>query len=261
LNIALVRVSSLSQKDNTSLDHQKTKISQYCELNDIKLDLIIEEVESGGQETRKGLEQLRSLVEQGVVKRVIVLKIDRFSRDLFHGISWIRYLTDEMGIELISISEKIDNSISGRLMTQLLLSLAEYEKSTIVQRLRRGKEKRFSEGRRTCGNIPFGYQFDDNDLLVLNDNHKRTIRFIFRRWLQLADLTKTKRMLTVLDELRRKKYLWRGNKSFNKHQVKYLLKNSFYCGWMNVKGFGKSEHQYDTVISKKIFARVQISLA
>jgi site-specific DNA recombinase len=187
------------------------------------------------------------------------LKIDRFSRDLFHGISWIRYLTDEMGIELISISEKIDNSISGRLMTQLLLSLAEYEKSTIVQRLRRGKEKRFSEGRRTCGNIPFGYEYD-GEQLVLNDEKARTIRFIFRRWLQLTDLTKTKRMLTVLDELRRKKYLWRG-KFFNKHQVKYLLKNSFYCGWMNVKGFGQSEHQYDRVVSKQLFQKIQATFA
>jgi site-specific DNA recombinase len=260
LNIALVRVSSLSQKDNTSLDHQKTKIRQYCELNDIHLDLIIEEVESGGTETRKGLEQLRSLVEQGVVKRVIVLKIDRFSRDLFHGISWIRYLTDEMGIELISISEKIDNSISGRLMTQLLLSLAEYEKSTIVQRLRRGKEKRFSDGLRTCGNIPFGYEYQD-DQLVLNEEHERTIRFIFRRWKQLADVTKTMRMLTVLDELRLRKYLWKDGSPFNKHRVKYLLKNTVYCGQMKVKGFGKSQHQYPTVISKPYFDKVQATFA
>jgi site-specific DNA recombinase len=262
-NIGLIRVSSISQRDNTSLKNQRTKIQQYCNLQDIELHSIIEEVESGRTvKSRKGIEQLRTLVENGEVARVIVLKIDRLSRDLYQGISFIKYLTEDWNIELISITESINSTtLSGKLLTQLLLSFAEFDKNNIVARLHRGKERKYqSDGQRVCGNIPFGYEYD-NDLLVLNDTHKRTIRFIFRRWLQLADLTKTKRMLTVLDELRRKKYLWRGNKSFNKHQVKYLLKNSFYCGWMNVKGFGKSEHQYDTVISKKIFARVQVSLA
>ncbi|MBT4401473.1 MAG: recombinase family protein, partial [Bacteroidetes bacterium] len=186
MNIALVRVSGISQAQNSSLSSQKSRIQAYATFNDIVIDKVIEEVESGAKETREGLELLRSLVETGVVKRVIVLKLDRFSRDLFHGLRWLRYLNDN-NVELISIQEKIDNSISGKLMTQLLLSLAEYEKSTIVQRLNRGKERRFSEGHRTCGNIPFGYEFDDNDNLVLNKNHKRTIRFIYRRWMQLGD--------------------------------------------------------------------------
>ncbi|MBT7095627.1 MAG: recombinase family protein, partial [Bacteroidetes bacterium] len=191
MNIALVRVSGISQAQNSSLSSQKSRIQAYATFNDIVIDKVIEEVESGAKETREGLELLRSLVETGVVKRVIVLKLDRFSRDLFHGLRWLRYLNDN-NVELISIQEKIDNSISGKLMTQLLLSLAEYEKSTIVQRLNRGKERRFSEGHRTCGNIPFGYEFDDNDNLVLNKNHKRTIRFIYRRWMQLGDLNRTR---------------------------------------------------------------------
>jgi site-specific DNA recombinase len=259
LNISLVRVSSIGQAQNTSLNQQKTRIQQYATFNEIKIDKVIEEVESGAKETREGLELLRSLVETGVVKRVIVLKLDRFSRDLFAGLKWLKYLNDN-GVELISISEKIDNSISGKLMTQLLLSLAEYEKSTIVQRLRRGKEKRFSDGLRTCGNIPFGYEYD-GEQLVLIDDHKRTIKFIFKRWLQLADLTKSKRMRTILDELRRKQYLYTDSSYFTNQRVKYLLKNAIYCGLMKVKGFGSSQHQYDKVISKNYYDRVQATFA
>ncbi len=260
MNIALVRVSSISQKDNTSLDHQKTKIRQYCELNDIQLHTTISEVESGGTETRKGLQELHSLVEKGEVKRVIVLNISRYSRDLFYGLKWLKYLNDN-GVELVSIEENIDTTtISGRLTLQLLLGLSQFEKDTIVQRLRKGKEKRFSDGLRTCGNIPFGYEYD-GDQLVLIDDHKRTIRFIFRRWLQLASETKTMRMLTVLDELHRRKYLWKDGSPFNKHRVKYLLKNAIYCGKMKVKGFGVSEHKYPTVISNSYFNRVQATFA
>ncbi|MBL7046701.1 MAG: recombinase family protein [Candidatus Marinimicrobia bacterium] len=259
MNIALVRVSSLSQQKNTSLEQQKTRIQAYCQFNDLHVDKVIEEVESGAKETREGLELLRSLVDTGIVKRVIVLKLDRFSRDLFAGLKWLKYLNDN-GVELISISEKIDNSISGKLMTQLLLSLAEYEKSTIVQRLNRGKERRFSEGHRTCGNIPFGYEYDDNDKLVLNENHKRTIRFIFRRWMQLGGLNRTRRMHVLLYELGRRGYTYLGGSAFNYSRVRYILKNPIYSGQLTVKNLGAVQHQYESIISISYFKRIQASL-
>lgn len=259
MNVALVRVSSIGQQKNTSLSQQKTRIQQYAAFNDIQIDKVIEEVESGAKETRKGLELLRMLVETGVVERVIVLKLDRFSRDLFHGLRWLRYLNDN-NVELISIQEKIDNSISGKLMTQMLLSLAEYEKSTIVQRLNRGKEKKFADGYRPCGNIAFGYEYDNDDL-ILNGNHKRTIRFIFRRWIELQDLNKTRRMHTLLYELKRRGYFFRDGSEFNYQRVMYVLKNSIYAGQLSVKNLGESQHQYDSVISKKYFNRVQATFA
>ena len=259
MNIALVRVSGISQAQNSSLSSQKSRIQAYATFNDIVIDKVIEEVESGAKETREGLELLRSLVETGVVKRVIVLKLDRFSRDLFHGLRWLRYLNDN-NVELISIQEKIDNSISGKLMTQLLLSLAEYEKSTIVQRLNRGKERRFSEGHRTCGNIPFGYEFDDNDNLVLNKNHKRTIRFIYRRWMQLGDLNRTRRMHVLLYELGRRGYAWKDGTTFNYSRVRYILKNAIYSGQLAIKNLGDVPHVYESIISKAYYKRVQLSL-
>ena len=260
MNIALVRVSGISQAQNSSLSSQKTRIQQYAAFNEITIDKIIEEVESGAKETREGLELLKNLVETGVVKRVIVLKLDRFSRDLFYGLKWLKYLNSH-GVELISIQERIDDSISGRLMLQMLLSLAEYEKSTIVQRLNRGKERRFSEGHRTCGNIAFGYEIDDNDNLVLNDTHKRTVRFIYRRWMQLGDLNRTRRMHVLLYELGRRGYTWKDGTTFNYSRVRYILKNAIYSGQLSVKNLGDVSHVYESIISKAYHKRVQLSLS
>ena len=145
-------------------------------------------------------------------------------------------------------------------MTQLLLSLAEYEKSTIVQRLNRGKERRFSDGHRTCGNIPFGYEFDDNDNLVLNKNHKRTIRFIYRRWMQLGDLNRTRRMHVLLYELGRRGYAWKDGTTFNYSRVRYILKNAIYSGQLAIKNLGDVPHVYESIISKAYYKRVQLSL-
>ena len=40
----LVRVSSVGQSDNTSIQHQKDTIQKYCELYNLELTEIIEEV-------------------------------------------------------------------------------------------------------------------------------------------------------------------------------------------------------------------------
>ncbi|RMZ48971.1 recombinase family protein, partial [Candidatus Marinimicrobia bacterium PRS2] len=51
----LVRVSSVGQSDNTSIQHQKDTIQKYCELYNLGLTEIIEEVYSGTTEDRDGL--------------------------------------------------------------------------------------------------------------------------------------------------------------------------------------------------------------
>jgi len=44
---SVVRVSSVSQSDNTSLTNQKNVIRSYCELYNLELTEIIEEVYTG----------------------------------------------------------------------------------------------------------------------------------------------------------------------------------------------------------------------
>ena len=66
----LVRVSTQSQHDNTSLKLQATKIKDYCKVYDLELTDIIEETGSGGLEVdeRKGLTELKKLIDDGDCK-------------------------------------------------------------------------------------------------------------------------------------------------------------------------------------------------
>ena len=261
MNIALVRVSSLSQKDNTSLDHQKTKIRQYCEFKGLSVHSFIEEIESGGKETRIGLELLRKLVHEGNVKRVIVYNLSRFSRDLFYGLKYLRFLS-EHGIKLVSIQENLDtDSIAGRLTLQLLLGISQFERETISERMLSGKASKHKAGLRSGGGIPYGYYYNNVGQLVMDAVHKKTIRFIFRRWIQLADLTKTKRMQTLLFELKRRGYKYSHDRNFKPFNVKYILKNAHYAGLMITKNLGTIKHSYESVISERYFNRVQALLA
>ena len=50
--IGYTRVSSQNQSNNTSLPHQKQKIEEYCNLNDLELTEVYSEVDSGGKDDR-----------------------------------------------------------------------------------------------------------------------------------------------------------------------------------------------------------------
>ena len=66
----ICRVSTINQKDNNSLSNQKKQIQTYCKNNGINLIGIIEEVESGSKGLeRKGIKELQSYIEDGIVLR------------------------------------------------------------------------------------------------------------------------------------------------------------------------------------------------
>ena len=69
----ICRVSSVSQSDNTSLKNQKNKIKQYCELNDVELVEIIEEIYTGTTSNRDSLNHIKELVEKGATGKKITV--------------------------------------------------------------------------------------------------------------------------------------------------------------------------------------------
>ena len=148
MNIGLCRVSSISQKDNTSLSNQKRMIKDYCTMYGIKLSNVISECFSGTTSNRSGLNELKNLVENRNVESVIVMKLDRLMKNFTEGVIFIKYLLDN-DVKIISIMEQIDtSSVSGRFLVNILLSMSKMERDTIVQRLSYGKEKKFNDKER-----------------------------------------------------------------------------------------------------------------
>ena len=177
MNIGITRVSSLGQKENTSLSNQKKMITEYCSVYNIQLDEIIEEVFTGTTSDRDGLNRLKSLVNDGVVKSVVVMKLDRLMRSFSEGVVFIKYLLDS-DVKIISVQEKIDtSSISGRFLMNILLSVSEMERNTIVNRMCMGKESNFNDNKKVSGRICYGYKKLDKDL-VLDSSQSKIIQYI-----------------------------------------------------------------------------------
>ena len=153
----LVRVSTLGQKENTSLSFQSKRIKDYCHLFEMELKDIITETESGGKDVdeRSGLMKLKALIENNECDTIIVNKIDRLGRSLLNGLLFLKYC-EEHSIRVVSISENIDtDNPQSKLIINILWSIAEHEKDMIKSRLEDGRVKTFNDGN-CIGSEPIG---------------------------------------------------------------------------------------------------------
>ena len=108
---------------------------------------------SGKNMRRPSWQELRGLLRPG--DTVVVPRIDRLARNLTEGLRTIEELHDQ-DINIRSLAEGLDtgdDSPTARLMLHLLLSLAEWERDTIRDRIKAGVDRAAAEGR-TGGRPP-----------------------------------------------------------------------------------------------------------
>ena len=256
---SIVRVSSVGQSDNTSLDHQKDTITKYCDLYDYELIEIVEEVFTGTTEDRDGLNYLMDKVKVGECDTIIVYKIDRLMRSFRSGINFIGDLM-EHGCKIISTQEQIDtSSISGKFFMNILLSMSEMEKSTITQRLQRGKEHRyFKEGKLVCSSVCFGYK-KDKDEIVIDKHNSKIVKHIFKLYERYLHLTPNKRTRRILNYLKLKNYTF-NDKEFTRHHIRRILSNSFYKGLVSFGDRELVKHNYPKIVSQRLFNKVSVNV-
>lgn len=99
---------------------------------------VFSDVTSGSKTAigRPGMRRLLDHAESG--DTVVVWRVDRLGRSLIDVLNTVNLLRDR-GIQVRSISDGIDPSNStGRLMLNMLATLAEYERELIVERVNAG---------------------------------------------------------------------------------------------------------------------------
>ena len=85
---------------------------------------------------RPGMQKLLDYAESG--DTVVVWRVDRLGRSLIDVLNTVNLLR-ERGIQVRSVSDGIDPATStGRLMLNMLATLAEYERELIVERVNAG---------------------------------------------------------------------------------------------------------------------------
>ncbi len=101
---------------------------------------------SGKRPVRPGLQRLERDAEAHRFDVVVVVRIDRIMRSLSHFLNLVEAF-ERQSISLESSSDGLDYSTpTGRLMRNILASVAEFEGQLIVERTKEGLAKAASEG-------------------------------------------------------------------------------------------------------------------
>ena len=126
------RVSTNFQaRDGNSLE------AQINSLKEAGAEKIFSDVFSGTKNNRPELDKLLKIIQSG--DTLIVTKLDRIARSVMHGIQLIEKLNDKGVIIDVLNMGIIDDSPTGKLIRNIMLSFAEFERDIIKQRTQEGK--------------------------------------------------------------------------------------------------------------------------
>lgn len=168
--VGYVRVSTEEQaREGVSIDAQTSKIRAYCELYDLDLIEIYVDAGASGKSLKKrpaferALSRLGKLEKSGwKISGLVVAKLDRLTRSVRDLDTLISTYFDERSkcqASLFSVADQIDTrSASGRLILNILTSVAQWERETIGERTKDALAHKRSKGERISRRIPYGYR-------------------------------------------------------------------------------------------------------
>jgi DNA invertase Pin-like site-specific DNA recombinase len=174
---AYLRVSSRGQQNGDGFPRQLKEIQTYAKQNGVKIQATFKEVISGKTmplERPLFAAMLEELLANGT-RTVIVEALHRLSRDLMVQETIIHEFK-RRGLTLISAQEPDldDSNPTRKMIRQFMGAIAEWDKTTLVLKLR-GARERIKETLGRCeGNKPYGSKPGEAEVLkrILADSKK-----------------------------------------------------------------------------------------
>jgi site-specific DNA recombinase len=218
---------------------------------------------SGGNLDRPALQQLLKDIDAGRIDVIVVYKIDRLTRSLADFAKLVETF-DAKSISFVAVTQQFNTTTSmGRLTLNVLLSFAQFERELSSERVRDKVAASRRKGKWTGGTVPLGYDARDKKL-VINKTEAETVRYIFKRYLELQSFGKlvedldTKGIVTKRRDTKVKKF--NGGIPFTYGPLAHFLKNRLYVGETGHKDkWFPGEHA--AIVDRKTFDQVQQLLA
>jgi site-specific DNA recombinase len=221
---------------------------------------------TGGNMDRPALRRLLADIEAGKVDCVVVYKVDRLSRSLMDFARLVETF-EKHKVSFVSVTQQFNTSTSmGRLVLNVLLSFAQFEREIIGERIRDKIAATRRKGKWGGGAPVLGYDVDrsaGSGRLVVNAREAARVRELFQLYLSHGSL------LAVVAELARRD--WRnkewstrkgtamGGLPFDKGTLHRLLVNPLYVGKIRHKtDVFPGEHE--PIVDADVFRKVQACL-
>ena len=149
---------SVDKKDSISIESQV----EFCK-HELKGDSYREYTDKGysGKNTdRPKFQELIRDIEQGLIEKVVVYKLDRISRSIIDFANMME-MFQRYNVEFVSATEKFDTSTPmGRAMLNICIVFAQLERETIQKRVQDSFYSRCQRGFYMAGQAPYGFTLE-----------------------------------------------------------------------------------------------------
>jgi len=219
---------------------------------------------TGANMDRPALQCLLDEIQAGHIDCVIVYKVDRLSRSLLDFAKMMETF-DQQRVAFVSVTQQFNTATSmGRLVLNVLLSFAQFEREIISERTRDKIAAMRRKGKWSGGVPLLGYDLDlRKTRLVVNPKEAVRVRAIFALYLELGGL------LPVVRELKRRRWRtkrWRtrqgevrGGRLFTKTNLHRLLTRFAYIGKVHHKN-ELYDGEQPAIVAAEIWQQVQAQL-
>lgn len=198
--VIYTRVSTTEQDNQSQIDDLK----KYANNNSFKVLKTFGEKVSGYDLTKDRVEydSMKRYVLDNDIKSILIWELSRLGRSTLSTLKEIDFFKKE-GVNIFFKKENL-NTISdnptNNLLLNLLSSVAELERNTIVDRTARGMRTSAERGTRMgFGILPYGYEADNKKMLVINEEEAKVVQMMFEMY---AKGTSVRNIATHLNSLK-----------------------------------------------------------
>lgn len=233
---AYARFSSDNQREE-SIDAQVRAISEYCDMNGIRiLRIFKDEAFSARTDKRPAFQEMFALIREHPADFLIVHKLDRFARSR-EDAAFYRSKLKEKKMRLVSVIERLDDSPESIIMEGVIEAMNEYYSANLSRESKKGMKENILQGKRNGGKAPFGYTIVNQHLIPNRDAER--VRAMFKMYAE------GEKLATIGDRLKL---------PFTNYRA--VLMNEVYIGTLK-SGEWKQENAHEAIVDKGTWERVQ----
>ena len=254
-DIHYYRVSSDEQTKNFSLDNQTKSCTEFSQRSGYTVfQAFREEGESAKTADRTELQRMMkfAVAHKKQIARLVIFKVDRLSRKTEDYLA-IKAFFKALGISIVSVTEKLEDTSTGKFLETLLSAVAELDNNARSERTVAGMKARLLKGL-WCGVAPWGYtnfteKITGSKSIIPHPERASIVKMLFENF--VTGKYSFRELAVMANAMGQKS---RTGRKITKQFVAQIIRNPIYCGRIVVPKFGidtKGIHQ--PLISEKLF--------
>ncbi len=164
MNIAMyVRVSTQRQAQTQTIEQQLSLLREYSQKQGWEWNeehIFRDDGYSGASLRRPGLDRLRDQVRNAAFDRVLITEPSRLARKYVHQMLLMEEF-ERGGCQIEFVDQPMSGNPHDQLLVQIRGAVAEYERTLIAERMRRGRQQKYRAGILLPWTVPpYGYRVD-----------------------------------------------------------------------------------------------------